>query len=340
MEKKIEETVSEERLKSLPLAAENPAFKSDEMIVCAKCARTNPPTRVDCLYCGAPLEISDAQSRFLKLNFRALETWEKGFNLIFTAVSENPDDAQIEKAASFLKLETDVLQKIIASKKPLPVARVETGIEAETVKKNLRETARIETKIIADEDLHAEKPQRRLRGMEFSDDKLVLILFNADEISEIAWTDLSLIVTGAIFERRVEATEARGKRGESKLLETNETASDEILIDFYSRADSVGFRVEQKGFDFSCLGAEKTLLVAENLRALVKQLQNRAPDAKIVEDYLQIRPTLAAVWAVEERTDARGLKRERFGAFSRENLTTINNAAQFTKYSRLRRQLV
>lgn len=340
MKKNTDEIVFAERLKNLPAQTENPAFKTDEMISCGKCARSNPPTRAACLYCGAELEIPDSQSGLLKLNPRALEAWEKGFNVIFARVSENSEQAQIEKAAVFLKLETDVLQNILASEKPLPLARVGTRSGAEIVQKSLGETARIETKIVGDTDLNAEQPPRRLRGMEFSDDKLVLILFNADEIIEVAWADVNLIVTGAIFERRIAGVEARGKRGASKLLETNETASDEILIDIYSRDDRIGFRVEQQGFDFSCLGAEKNLLVAENLRSLVKQLSSRAPEAKTVEDYLHVRRALAAVWAVEERTDARGLKRERFGAFSRENLTTISNLSQFTKYSRLQRQIL
>lgn len=341
MEEKSDEIASEERLKNQLFQAENPAFKIDEMIACGKCARANPPTRRACLYCGAELEIPDAQSRLLKLKPRALEAWEKGFNVIFSPVSEDFEQSEIEKAAAFLRLETEVLQNILASEKPLPLTRVATEKEAEIVKKILSETARIETKIISDADLDAEKPPRRLRGMKFFDDNLILILFNDEEAIEIARTNVDLIVTGAIFERRIAGVEARGKRGgESKILETNETASDEILIDVYSRDDKTGFRVEQKGFDFSCLGAEKNLLVAENMRALVRQLSNRAPDAKIVEDYLRVRRALAAVWAVQERTEARGLKRARFGAFSRENLTTISNRQQFTKYSRLQRQIL
>ena len=340
MKTETDEFGSEERLKNLPVQAENPAFASDEMIECDRCARSNPPTRSHCLYCGAELEIPGAQSKFLKINMRPLEAWEKGFNLIFSPASEDFDDAQIERAASLLKLETQSLRRILESKKSLPLARVETQNDAEIVQKKLLETASLDAKIISDEDLNANNPPRRLRGMEFSDEKLILILFNADEIVRIVWDDLILIVTGAIFERRVKGVEARRKSGKRKLVETNETASDKFLIDLYSRADQIGFRVEQQGFDFSCLGAEKSLLAAENLAALVKRLSKLAPDAKIVEDYMQVRAPLAAVWAVEERMDALGLKRDRFAKFNRENVTTINNSAQFTKYSRLQRRLL
>lgn len=334
------ETQSDEHPKNMLLQTENPAFEAAAMVVCGKCARANPPTRPGCLYCGAQLEFTAAQSRFMRASLRPLEAWGKGFNLIFVAASGNINQAQIELAAAMLGLETEVLRQITESGKSLPLARVETLSEAEIVQKNLRETAGVETTIVGDEILNQGKSPRRLRSLEFTDDKLIAVFFNDDGMTEIDWSNLVLIVTGAIFERRVEATEARGKGGEIKLLDSNETASDEILFDFYSRDDAVGYRVPQKGFDFSCLGAEKSLLVAENLRALVKQLSKNAPDAKIVEDYLQIRAFLAAVWAVEERTDARGLKRQRFGAFNRENVTIINNAAQFEKYSRLQRHLV
>lgn len=340
MENKTNDAIADERLENLPLQTENPAFAPDQLTACGKCGRSNAPTRASCLYCGAALEITEAQSKFVRLDLRPLESWEKGFNLILTGAPENFDDAATAKIAALLRLEAPILQRIIESKKPLPVARVETRSAAEIIQKKLLETANVETKIIADEQLNARNPPRRLRAMDFTDDRLVLVFFNGEETAEIAWTDLVLIVTGAIFERRVETTEARAKGGDSKLLEQNETASDEILIDVYSRDDSVGFRVEQQGFDFSCLAAEKGFLAAENLRALVKRLRERAPHAKIVEDYMRIRAPLSAIWAVEEQTESRGLKRDRFAKFNRENVTTITNATQFAKYSRLQRQLL
>jgi NADH dehydrogenase/NADH:ubiquinone oxidoreductase subunit G len=167
-----------------------------------------------------------------------------------------------------------------------------------------------------------------------------LLLFNNDEIVELSTGDLALIVSGAIFERKVEATEKRVKKGENKILQTSETASDEFLIDIYSRQDSTGYRILAKGFDFSCLEAEKEIVAAKNLKKLAKKLIEIASEVKFVEDYLQIRELLGNVWEVEERTDSQGLKRESFGKFHLENVTTINNLSQFTRYSRLQRQLL
>ena len=339
MEKETEEKLSGEWLGNLPVRSENPAFEPDELTACEKCDRANPPTRAKCLYCGGALTISEAQAESLKPNFRKLEVWEKGFNLIFLPISKKIDEREAAEIASLLKTEINVLREILSSRISLPLARTETAREAEILQKRLLKFG-VETKILSDEDLQIEKPARRLRAMDFWDDRLVLILFNADEIVEIAWEDLSLIVTGAIFERRIEAVETRGKKGENKILQANETSSDEILIDIYSRQDKIGFRVEQAGFDFSCLGAEKTLLVGENIQRLVKKLSERAPNAKFVDNYLPIRYCLADVWQVEERKNSHGMKRERFGKFSLENTTTVNNSAQFTKYSRLQRHLL
>ena len=339
MEKKTEKNHADEWLDNLPIQAENPAFKPEEMILCRKCERKNPPTRLDCFYCGAQLEFSEGQSGFIKPNLRKLENWEKGFNLIYSPGSENFNDAKLSEIAKILKCEKEVLQKMISAQKPLPLARAESEKEAEIVQTRLRELG-VETLIVRDESLNVEKSARRLRGLEFYDDKIILILFNQDEIIEISNNDLALIVTGAIFERKVEATQKRVKKGESKILQTSETASDEFLIDIYSRGDVTGYRIFAKGFDFSCLEAEKEILAVKNLKKLAQKLVATAPDAKFVDDYLQVRKSLGNVWEVEERTDSQCMKREGFGKFNLGNVTTINNLSQFTKYSRLQWQLL
>lgn len=185
-----------------------------------------------------------------------------------------------------------------------------------------------------------DRPTRRLRGAEFFGDRLILKFFNQDETVEILWVDLALIVAGAVFERRIEATEKYNKRGDNEILNQTETASDEILIDIYSRTDRLGFRIYAKGFDFSCLGADKEFTAKDNIKKLAEKLRRFAPNAKFVDDYLSNRNLLANVWEVEQKTASQGLKRESFGRFNLGNLTTVNNTAQFTKYSRLQWHLL
>ena len=318
----------------LPIQTENIAFKSDEMVGCAKCERANPPNRSNCIYCGAELEILEVQSRRPKPNLRKLEFWEKGFNLIFTPNSQISSAEKRAEIAKLLKMEREVLDKIIETGKTLPLARAESEKEAENARNWLLELG-VETRILSDEILAIEKPTKRLRGIEFFDDKLILIFFNQDEIVEISNEDLVLTVTGAIMERKITATEKYNKKSENKILDATETASDDALIDIYDRRDSLGYRILAKGFDFSCLEAEKGILAKDNIRKLAGKLREVAPNAEFVDDYLQNRELLATVWEVEQKSDSQGLKREGFGKFSLGNITTVNNLSQFTKYSRL-----
>ena len=286
-----------------------------------------------CFYCGKELEISEAQSRLIKPNLRKLESWEKGFNLIYAPNENRFDEKTLAEAANLLNLESETLEKICASETPLPIARAESEKEAEIVRERLSELG-FETSILSDEKLTGDKPPRRLRGLEFWDDKLILIFFNADEIAEIALDDVILIVTGAIFERKTESVEKR-KKSKNTLLNATETASDEMLFDFYSRENSEGYRVFAKGFDFSCLEAEKEILAKDNLKKLILKLKSVAPNAKSVENYLKIRESLGNVWEAEEKTDSQGITRQSFGRFNLGNTTIVNNQTQFNKYSRL-----
>lgn len=336
----MEKNQPDEWLKNLPVQTEDIAFKPEEMIACEKCRRANPPNRLGCFYCGGELSVAaDTQNRFLKLNLRKPENWEKGFNVVLLPNPKILDERKAAEIAGFLKMETEILRKLIQANAPLPLIRVEAEKEAEIVRARLREDG-VETLILSDERLAVERPTRRLRGVEFFDDRLILIFFNLNEKIEISSADLALIVVGAVFERRIEATEKYNKKGDNKILSQTETASDETLIDLYSRADRAGFRIHTKGFDFSCLGAEKELTAKDNIVKLAEKLRRFAPSAKFAGDYSAHRSLLAHVWEVEQRTDSQGLKRESFGRFNLGNVTTVNNTSQFTKYSRLQWHLL
>jgi len=328
----------EDFLKDLPLQTEEIGYKPDEMIACKKCSRTNPPNRLKCMYCGAQLELSDEQTAVIAPVLRKLENWENGFNLIYLPKSENVSAETTAQIAKLIGLEKEVLQKIFEVNKTLPIVRGESAKEAEILQNRLKDL-NLETSVVSDASLAAEDLPKRLRGLEFHDDTILLILFNNDEIAQIKAEDLILIVSGVIFQKAVESTEAR-KKGETKILDATETASDEVLIDIYSRRDAAGYRILTKGFDFSCLGAEKGILARENIKKLVKAFQAFAPNAKLVDDYLSVRSILGNIWEVEQRKDSQGLTRQRFGKFDLSNISSSNNLQQFTKYSRLQRHIL
>ncbi|HYP49521.1 MAG TPA: hypothetical protein VEQ34_01170 [Pyrinomonadaceae bacterium] len=339
MEKKPEQIHDDQWLKDVSIEPEIQGFRAEEMISCPKCERKSPPTRLKCFYCGAELPVTAEQAEFIKPQPRKMEVWEKGFNLIILPNAQTSDDAKTAEVAAMTRLEREDLKKIIDAQKPLPLVRADSEKEAGIIRKRLSETG-FEVSVLSDEDLKIETVTRRLRGIEFGgDEKIVLILFNSDEIAEIRREDLVLIVTGAQFERRIETTEQRKKR-ENKVLESTETSADELLIDIYTRGDAIGYRIVSNGFDFSCLAAEKGILARENMQKLTEKLRAFAPQAKFVGDYLQVRDHLGKVWEVEEKRTSRGLQRKSFGRFDFGNVTTINNLSQFTKYSRLQWHLL
>lgn len=325
--------MNEEQLKNLPVQSEEIAFKPEEMIACGKCTRNNPPNRLKCMYCGAELEISDEQAAKIAPVLRKLENWENGFNVIYFPTGATVNEETTAQIAKFLGLEKDNLQALFKTNKHLPLVRTETLREAVILENHLSK-AGLFARIIADTALAADNLPKRLRGLEFEDGKISLILFNNDEIEIINAEDLNLIVLGAIFQKKVESTEKR-KKGESKILEAAETASDEILVDIYTKKNSNGFRILTKGFDFSCLGAEKGILARENLQKLITKLKDFAPNAKLVNDYMAVREFLGEVWEVEQRKDPQGLKRQSFGKFDFSNIASSSNENQFMKYSRL-----
>lgn len=337
MEKRPEKLHPDAWLKDLPALAESANFKPEDLLDCPQCARKNAPTRLKCIYCGAPLPV--AETVHLKQLSRKLETWEKGFNIIYLPQNRISGDAKIIEIAGMLRLEPEDLQKILGAEKPLPAARAESEAEAKIISEKLRESG-FESVVIGDEQLKIQTVTRRLRGLEFFGEKIVCVLFNRDEIVELAPQDLCLIVSGTLFERRVESLQKHERRRENKILESSEQSRDEVLIDLYSREDAIGYRISSKGFDFSCLEGEKELFAGSNLKKLTEKLRAFAPAAKFDDDYGLVRPALGGVWAVEQRTDAKKMRRKNFGQYQLESVEITSNLSQFTRYSRLLRQLL
>ena len=320
------------------MISENKNIPAD-LTLCPKCGRHNAPTLLKCLYCGANLNLNVEQTAGLKPRLRKIEAWEKAFNLIYLA-DENKkfDEKNLAEISRMTRLEEETLKRIFKTGKSLPVARAESLAEAEIVKERLSE-ANIETFILSDQDLAFDKLPKRLRGLEFNDDFLSLRLFNVEETVKIKREDLALIVAGAVFHKQIESVEKRKGKDEKKLLDTTETASDEMLIDIYANDDRIGFRIEQKGFNFSCLGDDKTMLAGQNIKLLIEKLKEFAPNTKVSDDYLKVREFLGEIWEVEHRKDSQGLKRQGFGKFDFTKLATSNNLGQFTKYSRLQKRM-
>lgn len=318
------------------IQSEDIAFKRDEMIACDVCGRTNPPNRFNCIYCANELEISSSETAAVKFANRKLETWERGHNVIL--VKQTSAEGNIRSAADFLGIEPAAISEMLETTTPLPVARVETETEAVVIRNSLEQNG-FACSIVSDVELNIEKPNVRLSGMNFTNTSLTLVNFNTDERIEIAWSDLELIVEGILTKGRVDVVEKKRRRGKTKLIDETATSSDEQILDLYTRDDGNGYRVHQAGFDFSCLGDDKGLLASENIRSLIAELKRRAPNAKYINSYSQIRWLLDDVWEIESRKDYQGLQRTGFGKVEFGSVASTSNLTQFNKFSRLQFQL-
>src|SRR4051794_19712913 len=100
------------------IQSENIAYSRDELITCDRCARPNAPNRLECIYCGAILNV-DPDS-LDKVSARPLESWEPGTSVVLTG--GNGDSAE---AAELSNIDDQQFTAVAASGMPLPIGRYE-----------------------------------------------------------------------------------------------------------------------------------------------------------------------------------------------------------------------
>ena len=110
--------------------SEPQGFSPDQMIRCEECLRANPPTRVICLYCVAPLPLTEASARLRKPVLRPPEKHQLGYNNILLPPDQAISAEVIAEAATLLKLSEENFQEILSHALPLPVARTASREEA------------------------------------------------------------------------------------------------------------------------------------------------------------------------------------------------------------------
>ncbi|MBC7933699.1 MAG: hypothetical protein H7Z38_24320 [Rubrivivax sp.] len=311
-------------------------FAAGELIACEACQRANAPTRMSCIYCGAPLPVTEGAAELRRPTLKKLEEWEQGINVVLLPRGsvEMPSDA-IEEAASLLRLDAARLNEIVGARRALPIARASSAEEAELITKRLGALG-FDVEAFSDEDLM--KPPSRVRAFAFDGDALICFSSLDAEPRRLPWTEIALLVVGRVVTKRIEVAERRAKlSSRSNISDSRELAADESALDIHAcEADGEGFRVMANNFDYSCLGEGKSLLARDNFGALVETLRVRAPAAIFDDEYARLRGLLSTVWPSTERTESLGLRRERPGRFSTEAVTTFSNETQFTRYARLR----
>jgi hypothetical protein len=325
--------MTEERLpdwlSELPVRSEKIGYAAGELIACEQCGKSNAPSRPTCLYCGAAFT-SDALAA--RVDIRELEGWENGHNIVIVGNGGASVPAASEIAGA-LRLSEEFVGALLTTNVAVPLVRVESHEIAERTIEILGLKG-VRASIISDEQLAPNVPQARLRAIGFQPTEVTLDLFNSTDRVTLAGDEIALIFIGTVLRSRTDTIDKR-KRGITKTVGETKTSSDELFIDLYSRRSPVGWRVPSSGFDFSCLGGEKSLLAFENFQRLAAKLRSFAPDARFVDDYNAVRPLLERSWPSESRREGQGYQRT---GFARKHLTstfTTDNSLQVLKYSRL-----
>jgi hypothetical protein len=307
------------------------------MIRCDECLRANPPTRVSCLYCGAPLPVTESSARLRKPVLRQPEKHQPGYNSILIPPDRAASDETVSAAAALVKLSPENLQALMSQSVPMPLARTASREEADLVTERLKDLG-LTCITLSDEELglsFSENTLKRVRAMRFDEVFLTIQLAGGEEI-EVEWAHIVLIVPGRVVETRVEITERLTRKPEAELLNTSEFFRDETVMDFYTATHPFTWRVGASGFDFSCLEDEKALLASENIARLERVLVARAVNAQFDGSYPRVRNLLELVWSTQQENQSGGWRRSAPGKLSVEFSMTKSNESQFTRYSRLR----
>jgi len=320
------------------VASQARRFEPGELVACDACLRANAPTRMNCLYCGAPLPVTERSAALRRPALRKLEEWERGFNVVLHPTCSRPARETIEEVATLLRLDADRISEIVETGTTLPIARAASEEEASLIVERLKARG-LEAELFMDETL-ARTPVR-VRALAFDASALVLFESAEREPARIAWNEIALLVEGRIVTRRVEFEERPSKLSmRGKLTDAREIATDEAVLDIQTADEAFeGFRVLADGFDYSCLGAKKSLLARDNFKTLVSELRKRATRAAFDGEYARLRGALSSVWPPAERNVSGGLRRDGPGRLNTESVTVVSNEAQFTRYARLRQLL-
>ena len=309
-------------------------FPAEQMIRCEECLRANPPTRVSCLYCVAPLPLTETSLRLRKPVLRQPEKHQSGYNNILMPAAQVSTEI-VSDAATLLKLSDENMQQLMSQSVPVPVARTASREEAELVTLRLRDLG-LSCVTVSDEELGlTDNVVKRVRAMSFDGDHVV-IYHSGNEQTSFKWSDVILILPARLIETTMEIKERLSRKKENEILETNEFFRDEVVIDFYIAGHSFTWRMGASGFDFSCLGSEKALIANENIARLQRLIVTKAVNAQFDDSYQRVRSLLELVWSTQPETQSSGWRRERPGKLSVGVATTKSNETQFTRYSRLR----
>ena len=315
-------------------------YSGDALISCDVCRRQNAPNRALCLYCGAALPVDETRLEQIDAApvLRRLETFEKGWNIIYSPqTDEDLSDDNLRRASKPVGLDATELRQILDLRQIAPLARIESRRAAENLMTILR-GQNLNVECVPDENLQPDVLPQRVRSLESIGAEAIKIRYaGCGDTATLAATDINLIVTGLLVNRKTTGYTARKSKNPVENADDSSENWNESLIDFYTTGNCVGYRISADKFDFSCLGAAKAMTAARNFQVLIERLRQIAAQARFVKQTRELRQALEFVWPSTERVESIGIKRTGVGRLSVGSRVTVSNADQFLRYSRLLR---
>lgn len=295
------------------------SFAPSEMITCESCARSNPPTRAQCLYCGsnltAALHADDSEA--------VREAGDAAPRCIFFLSADQlktvgPD--VLTNLARTLDFKLEDINTAIEAGGPLPIASLSNAAMEEKLIADMRRLSLEVCKVPEGEvGLH------KIRSLDVSSDSLRALPADATH----DWSDIVLIISGRVVITRIEIDE-KHRRGKSKPLDARQFSSDQSVMDIYFRSGDA-WRIYEDNFDYSCLGERKAITGFENFGRLLEFMRERANDVEVDHSYARKRALLSKVWPLdEENRKSVSFVRDR----KHQQSTTTSNESQFGRYSR------
>lgn len=307
------------------------AFAASELVKCSACSRTNPPTRANCLYCGAAFEVTEQNAIQSVPAPQPETTSENTFHILALPAPVQPDDKALSEIAESLNIPPRELSLLISGLIGAPLFAANSQPQAQTVSEKLREHG-LTTTTISDEQLAVQVAPKEIGALEVQGDSVIGNVRRGGERIITQWTDIALIVVGRFYFATTEIDQ-KGNRSK-RVIDEREMLTDEAVLDIYLRDDAAGWRIRAGSFDFSCLGEDKELTAFANFNALIDLLRQRATNAVYDDSYLRLRGALDDVWPAEQRDGTKEKRRTAFGGFD-SSATITDNELQFTRYSRL-----
>ena len=259
---------------------------------------------------------------------------DDGYYIVLTSAPVGDlAEASLAEAAALLRLKVPEFSRILNVGQVVPLNRVPTSEDAALIEAKLRPLG-IETLILAHEDLHLDVTAKRIRALAVSDDALTAIPTSGSDSVAARWDEVTQLVVGRLLLNRQEIEE-RKRHGRKQTVDSRHLSSDESVLDLYT-SDQGNLRINANNFDFSCLGAVKGPTTFENFASLISLLRECSAQAQFDDSYIQARPALASIWPLEQQTRKGDWRRSGAGKVDVATVTTTDNEAQFTRYSRLR----